>query len=57
MFTYMIETKKSIKEIFSGLPLRNLVELQQNVTSIVDISNGDVKKVGLKNESDLISES
>lgn len=39
MHSYVIESKKDLKEIFCGLPLRNLVEIQQCFTNIIEIKN------------------
>ena len=42
MHSYVIESKKDLKEIFCGLPLRNLVEIQQSFTNIIEIGKDKV---------------
>jgi hypothetical protein len=45
MHSYLIETEKDLKELFCGLPLRNLVEFQQSIKSILEIKDNDVENL------------
>jgi hypothetical protein len=42
MYSYLIETEKDLKELFCGLSLKNLVEFQQSIKSILEIKDNDV---------------